>query len=66
MRTCCECGKPIDEHKVWFWKHNYDKIEFYCYKCGRSHIDEHGDFGLMTNAAFHPDVCDGNRGAQDE
>ena len=66
MKICEDCGKPIDEHKGWFWRHNYKDIEFYCYKCGKSHIGGSGDFGLRTDALWDPSICDGNRGAQDE
>ena len=66
MKICEDCGKPIDEHKGWFWRRYYDKIEFYCYKCGRSRIGSPGDYGLSTEAAWDPSICDGNRGAKDE
>ena len=60
MKICAQCGKPIDEHKLWFWRRYYSDIEYYCYKCGRSHIDGRSDYGLMTNAVCPPDTCDGN------
>lgn len=49
MFICEDCEKPITTKEFWF-RHHFDKIEYYCEKCGRSHIDFRGgicDFGLM-------------------
>ena len=58
MRICRDCGKPIDMHRGFFWKKIYDTekrcyiIEFYCYRCGRSRLDERNSFNLSTDASF--------------
>ena len=61
MKICEVCGKPIDEHKVWFWEHYYGKYILYCYKHGKARYDRFGS-ELRTNALWdrenddHPEL----------
>lgn len=45
-KICRDCGKEIDESKIWFWRRYDGEIETYCYKCGRGRIDGWNNFGL--------------------
>jgi len=52
LKFCADCGKPIDEHKGWFWRRYYQGYEFYCYKCGRSHIGGPGTSYRLVPETF--------------
>lgn len=52
IKFCAECGKPINEHRTWFWRRCKEGYEFYCYKCGRSMIGGPGDSRLATEYAW--------------
>lgn len=43
--NCEDCGHEIDPSDYW-WRHYFDKIEYYCPVCAKSHIGPE-DFGLI-------------------